>query len=439
MSSNLRQPVTGSPRAIGRLSALGLAVLVALALGWLSPARSTAAAPASATGYLVGQLTGSDHLVDSFGPTYGLTADLAIALAAGGDQDPALSRVVGYLRDHVAAYADPDGTSAYPGPYSGAIGKLAVLAEITGQNPRAFGGFDLLAHLSADVCTAPDKTGACTAPGDFIQAYSTVSQSLGVLALARGGVNPPPTTVVRLASLQCADGGFTSTLIVVGDACTSDVDTTGYALQALLAVPGEQAVTGRAESYLLNAQQADGSYLGTAGANSNSTALAAQALLAVPQDAGTAAAISSAKAFLTARQNSDGGFGVSAAKPVSDLRASTQAVPALAGATLLTLSDPITLSGPSSSAPPSSPAASSSAPASTSAPASSAPASSAPARTSSAASSAVAGANAALTGGPELAATGNAPAPALWLALLLLGGGAVTLTSARRSRLGRRH
>ena len=90
--------------------------------------------------YLVGRLTDGTHLESSFddgqGGTvtfvdYGLTADLALALASANSQDATLAKVVGYLRAHVGDYVDQSGAAG--GPYSGAAGKLAVLAESTGQ------------------------------------------------------------------------------------------------------------------------------------------------------------------------------------------------------------------------------------------------------------------------------------------------------------------
>ena len=64
--------------------------------------------------YLVTQLVDGNHLANSYGPDYGLSADLAVALASAGNQDAALAKVTGYLRAHVADYADPAGTRTYP-------------------------------------------------------------------------------------------------------------------------------------------------------------------------------------------------------------------------------------------------------------------------------------------------------------------------------------
>ncbi|WP_433891028.1 prenyltransferase/squalene oxidase repeat-containing protein [Streptomyces sp. CA-111067] len=300
---------------------------------------------ASGAGYLVKQLTDGNHLASSFGPDYGLTADLALALAASGGQDETLAKVDGYLFAHVADYADPAGTSAYPGPYTGSAAKLTVLAEVTGQDPTAVGGFDLLKTLTDNVCTAATTDGFCTAPGDFSQAYSTVSQALGVLALARAGVAPPAAALDRLDQLQCADGGFSSTLIAPGADCVSDVDTTGYAVQALSLLPAQADRTAAGRAFLVKSQVKGGGFPGAAGVNANSTALALQALTATSK--GRPQEVADGQKFLAGLQNTDGGFRITADadQTDSDTRSTTQAVPALAGTALTDLTHVVAPAG----------------------------------------------------------------------------------------------
>lgn len=337
---------TGARRwSVRAATVAGAAALAVAAVGGVGQAAGSAGDPAAGAAYLVGQLAGSDHLSSTYGgqtsPDYGGTADLAIALASTGTQDATLAHVLAYLEAHTADYADPAGTApSYPGPYSGAVGKLAVVAEITGQDPRSFGGFDLLSTLTSHVCTAATQDGDCTAAGDFSQAYSPVSQALDVLALARGGVEPPPAAVTRLEQLQCADGGFSSTLIAPGAACTSDVDTTGFAVQALVLVPSASASVTAAEKYLVAQQEPDGGFTGAAGENVNSTALAVQALFA--GDPADATAAQAGQAYLAKSQHASGGLGVHQADTTDDERATAQAVPALAGTTLTTLAHAVT-------------------------------------------------------------------------------------------------
>ncbi|MGH3743930.1 MAG: prenyltransferase/squalene oxidase repeat-containing protein, partial [Mycobacteriales bacterium] len=355
---------TPSPTAVGPSTATAAPLAPSTAR-----AATTAGNPAAGAAYLVRQLVGGDHLESTFdGATYanyGGTADLAIALASTGTQDGSLAKVLAYLLAHTADYADPGGTAAsFPGPYSGAVGKLAVVAEITGQDPRSFGGFDLISTLTSHVCTAPDTAGNCTAAGDFSQAYSTVSQAFDVLALARAGVEPPVSAVARLEQLQCPDGGFSSTLITAGQTCTSDVDTTGFAVQALALVPAATASVTSATQYLLAQQEADGGFTGAAGENVNSTALVVQALLAAPPvgaPAGAAAAarprasssgaIRAGQAYLAASQHASGGFGVHKTDTADDEFATAQAVPAVAGTSLTSLTHAVTPAAAPTSAP----------------------------------------------------------------------------------------
>ncbi len=355
-----------------RASAQVVSGLIGTSFGTLSddiaPAPATGN-PTAAAAYLVTQLVDGTHLNFPGGttPNYGGTADLAIALAATGTQDTVLATVVSYLEQHVADYADPDAAATdFPGPYSGAAAKLALLAEITGQDPTAFGGFDLVTTLTGNLCSAATADGACTAAGEFYQAFSGVSQALGVLALARAGVTPPAATVTRLGQLQCPDGGFSSELIAAGAACTSDVDTTGYAVQALEAASGTGPAISAAVSFLLSAQQADGGFDGASGENTNSTALAVQALIAASQSfapqtiapqsirarlaaAGTptaatiSAAITAGIAWLAAQQGPSGGFAISAADPTADALATAQAGPAITRSTLTSLRHAITI------------------------------------------------------------------------------------------------
>lgn len=398
-------------------------------------------AAAAGAAYLAKQLTGDDHLSNSYGPDYGLSADLALALASTGGQDAALTKVTGYLAGHVAEYADPDGTSAYPGPYSGATAKLAVLAEVMGQDPHAFGGFDLLSTLTGHVCTAAKDDGSCTAEGDFDQAYSTVSQALGVLALARGGVTPPPATVTRLLRLQCEDGGFSSALIAAGADCTSDVDTTGYALQALALVPGHAAQVAAARGYLVRNQQKNGGYQGAAGVSSNSTALAVQALLAADRVRSREAR--DGQAFLRTTQNADGGFRITDAAGDSDVRSSTQAVNALAGTPLTTLTHalgPITPVGGGASGGSGGPTSGGSAGGSGSTGGSGGSSNGAAGSGGSTGGSSSGSAAGSASGGPgstgSLAATGTNVLAAACLALLLAASGAVLVATRRRLARG---
>jgi hypothetical protein len=247
--------------------------------------------------------------------------------------------------------------------------------------------------------------------------------------------------VVRLHQLQCADGGFTSLLIAPGAKCVSEVDTTGYAVQALAAVPGTDNWLGRAQQYLQRTQRSTGLYPGAAGNNSNSTAFAAQALQTLvtalvsptadppaPKATTPIVAWQSALGALVGLAVPSGGFRLTAADSAADLRASTQSVSATAQRSLLVVSGAPILSTPRIADP--APTPSESGPGSGSGSGST----SAPAAATSAAAAPAAAAPAA-----ALADTGSQTGGELALALLLLAGGGLMLYAGRRRVATARH
>ncbi len=424
------------------LRASAQAVGGAVGVPYASLLDNTLAKAAAARGgdYLQRQLVDGDHYTTTFGGStfddQGLTADGVYALIATGGHAASVAAMVKYLQGQVDAYADTSG--AFGGPYSGSLAKLALVAEATGGDPHAFGGADLLGILKAKVCTATATDGTCTAPGDFVSSFSTVSQALGVLALqasSRPGDHLTATSpeVVRLHQLQCADGGFTSTLIAPGATCTSEVDTTGYAVQALASVPGTDDWLGRAQQYLQRTQRTTGLYPGAAGNNSNSTAFAAQALQTLvtalvsptadppaPKATTPVVAWQSALTGLVGLSAASGGFRLVATDSAADLRASTQSVSATAQRSLLAVSGAPILSTPRIADP--GPVPSESGSGSGTATASAVAVAAAPA----------AAAPAAATPATALANTGSQTGGELGLALLLLAAGGLLLYAGRR-------
>ena len=91
---------------------------------------------------------------------------------------------------------------------------------------------------------------------------------------------PDAAAVSFLAAQQCPDGGFpTQILATVTKSCQAphDVDSTGYAVQALLATGAHTAAL-KGLAWLTKSEHANGGF--GSPANANSTALAVQALLA---------------------------------------------------------------------------------------------------------------------------------------------------------------
>ncbi len=165
----------------------------------------------------VAYLTNSANLVDGdhyepFGPGFadiGLTIDGALALAAAGTTPLALADMVQYV-----ATTDPRGpATGRPRPRETRSGKEALLAEAVGENPRAFGGEDLIGALDATGCSAPSPGvgGPCVAAGNFAYSSSTYGRPSGSwLSSGRTTGSGAARPIQYLQSLQDADGGWPS-------------------------------------------------------------------------------------------------------------------------------------------------------------------------------------------------------------------------------------
>jgi hypothetical protein len=274
---------------------------------------------------------------------FGLTMDGAFALAASGTDNATLGKVLDFIaHDRLDASGNSIDSYTQIGTKfvsGGAIGKEALLAEVTGNDPHAFGGHDLLAALDKTVCTATDVVNGCAGPGNYVFATSTFSQALGIVAQLRAddATNAAPA-ITYLESLQNAAGAWPSLLPSSGD---SDVDSTAMAAMALALLPNDATATvavTKAEAWIASQQGSDGGFNGVAGESTNSAALGIQGLSLAGST--YSSQIAKAVTFLAGQQNRDGGFNVTAGgQPGSDVRATTQIVGGIAGASFGTLSD----------------------------------------------------------------------------------------------------
>ncbi|UIX34988.1 prenyltransferase/squalene oxidase repeat-containing protein [Streptomyces sp. GQFP] len=117
-------------------------------------------------------------------------------------------------------------------------------------------------------------------------------QSLALLAQDTVGVKPAASAVKWLAGQQCADGGFAAFRSDAGSACGAktlvDTNSTGAAVQALAALGGQDAVVGKAVTWLKSVQNADGGWGYAAGgaSDANSTSVVVGALAAAGEKPG---------------------------------------------------------------------------------------------------------------------------------------------------------
>lgn len=318
----------------------------AATVAWSLPASAAtadeAAADRAAT-YLdikvtdAGTVTG--HFPDTSGKIviftdYGRSIDAALGLLAAGGHDSTVGTAITTLTKPaaVAEYTQGKPFDRADAAYAGATAKLAFFVEVTGGDARSVGGVDLLAQLRSLV-TAQGRLADRSAFGDFANLFG---HSFALLAIDTAGQTPSQELVQGLLSAQCPDGSFPETYEPQPDtACTGSVDATGLVLQGLAAVDlGSSAAAESATSWLTSQQQADGSFPGEAPVNS--TGYAVMGLNAVGAPTGEAVS------YLASQQNSDGGLRRGAGESnASDVFATAQALPALAGATLQSGARPV--------------------------------------------------------------------------------------------------
>ncbi|HEX7189381.1 MAG TPA: prenyltransferase/squalene oxidase repeat-containing protein [Actinomycetes bacterium] len=329
------------------LAALSLLLVpaVLLATPGLAEAAPTRDRADAGAGWLGRQLDDESHVVvGQFGPAYGQTADLVLALSAAGVGKGKTAAATRALKAHVVDYTGGGDTDEY---YAGSFAKLLVVAAARRTDPRAFGSSersDLVAELRGLEC-GPRRTDCAAADrgrfsdisqfGDF---SNGITQSLALLGLARTTrTGPSVASVGFLLDQQCDNGAFPESFGTT--TCTGSVDATGYAVQALTTVgtPAASAAAADAGRWLARRQHDNGSFTGNETRNANSTALAAQAFDALdrPTRARQARAfLRSLQATCGAKPALRGSLRHSRAEAGDRILATTQAVPALARVTL---------------------------------------------------------------------------------------------------------
>lgn len=311
------------------LCALLLVALVCLSLlpgsvaaRQATPAASPAAQPAdpltAATAWLLAQQDASGGFPGYSGDLdAGVTTDAVMALAAAADTDPAAGAAI----DKAVAYLAANG-EAYAQAGAGQAAKLALAAVAGGRDPRTFVGSDLFKVMQEPPTTSVQN------PIAGIWGDSLYAHALVILAFSAVGELPPDSALEPLRATQGADGGWAfdgST-----EAGAADSNTTSMVIQALVAAGyGESELVPPALAFLETLRLPDGSgYAYGPGdpltADSNSTALVAQALIAAGEDA------SDALTALAAYQLPDGSLRYMATETDPNLLATVQGIPALA-------------------------------------------------------------------------------------------------------------
>ena len=392
-----------------------------------------------AGGFMVRTLAArADHYTYPGGsfPDVGNTIDAVLGLDGAGVGLDQADASYDWLEQNVTGYTG----SAFGSLYASSLAKAIIGVVAHGGDPADFGGEDLVAQLESTLGTVtPGRFSDQDNCGDTDPAtncdYSiTIGQALALIAVGRATGGVPQEAVDFLLDQQCADGGFRGSLDAQD--CTSDVDATSFAAQALVGA-GEDGAAADALDFLAARQQANGGLINQDNqVNANTTAVAAQAFAA----GGRTSELAAAQAYLATLQldcsfaaGLRGGIAFTTADYTlllgdpdntdaidRALRATPQSTLALAGGSLLD----VAASGSSATVPVlSCPSTTSTTSSSTTTSAPSTSAAVAPAASDPPAASAVPG---------ELAFTGSNVATASVLGLVLLIAGAVLLVLARR-------
>jgi hypothetical protein len=248
----------------------------------------------------------------------GSTIDALLAIVAAGQDPAAFAQGANTPTTFLQAQA------ANIAKAPGGAGKLLIAAHALGMDGKSFGGVDLVRAVQA--------TYGISETGQY--GPDAVGHAFSILGLKAAGVEPEPSTIQRLLTLQAPEGGW-----AFAGAGKPDTNTTSVAVQALLATGSQptSAPLQKALAYLLSQRNNDGGYPyqqgGDFGSDSdaNSTAYVSQALTALGASSDAAAA----NAFLLPLQNPSGAFVYQKSMPDDNAGATYQVVPALLGATLL--------------------------------------------------------------------------------------------------------
>jgi squalene-hopene cyclase-like protein/prenyltransferase/squalene oxidase-like repeat protein len=283
-----------------RTPALASALLLVLALVTVLPASARASDVSRAASWLVAAQNpdggwGSSP-EDESAPD--MTAWAMLGLEAAGRNPLDISRggrnPVGYLRAQVDALDSP-----------GDLARTILALHGAGVGPRDFAGHDLVEELASH---RRDN-------GSFEGWPSSTAFAVMALRIGGGGV---AQSTAWLAKVQNADGGW-------GDepGLPSNADSTAAVMEAM----PETKAARDGLAYLRNAQRPNGGFPlgGNGSVNSQSTAWAAQGMLALGKDAG------GALDYLAERQDADGHYRRSATSDETPVWVTAQVIPAVAG------------------------------------------------------------------------------------------------------------
>lgn len=268
-------------------------------------ASGTAEQAGYAAGFMVRTLAARGDHYNYPGGTFfdgGNTVDAVLGLDGAGVGNTEADAAFAYLQANVGGYIGTDYSSLYAGP----TGKVLVGVVAHGGDPRDVGPkhVDLLAQLQSSLgAVEPGRYSDLPATGcgyDVCDYSNTIGQALDIIGVGRATGSAPQEAVDYLLAQQCTDGGFRGDLAAAGGACTSDIDATAFAVQAVIGLRGaDDPSATRALTFLAGKQAVNGGFLNGDGQyNANTAGVAAQAFAA----GGRSAELALAQGFLASLQ-----------------------------------------------------------------------------------------------------------------------------------------
>lgn len=304
-------------------------IVVALLIFTLMPTLTVSAAQpdeaaAKALDWLRSQQNDDGGFTTGFSAesNLGATVDAVVAVASAGQDPNAWTKDGKSPLDYLAT------TVADAGESSGDTAKLILAAVAAGKDPTDFAGTDLVTALNAFYDA---DSGAFEGIATF--------HMMAMLALAAAGEPVPQAAVTWLESVQNDDGGWSFDGSVGEN--VADTNSTALAIQALIAAgqPAGSPAIQKALDYLRGQQNEDGGFpyakpsdFGTE-SDANSTAYVIQALVAAGQDPTgaewTAEGGTPLDRLLALQIEESGAFNWKAEVPGENMLATIQAIPAL--------------------------------------------------------------------------------------------------------------
>ncbi len=262
----------------------------------------------------------ADGSFPGFGGNVGSTLDSLLAIVAANE---AVANWTGSSGQSMLDDLKTNGATFASRSAAGA-GKLVLGLTAAGQDPHNFGGLDGISAIRKYYSPTVGAFGT-----------SNWDQAMAILGLLSAHEAVPDDAINLLSGRAVADGGWG--YVVGGE---SDVDTTGLVIQALIAAkqPLTSTAIVKGLAYIRSAQTPDGGFATTPQetiGNTNSTALAIQAMLAVGQDPFGAGFKTdrgeTPLSFLLKNQQFDGSFVWQTGTAGAELFATQQAITALRG------------------------------------------------------------------------------------------------------------